>query len=52
MSMEAARGADKEERVVELPVDRIAPNPLQPRRRFDTDQILKLAQSIRSQGVI
>ena len=50
--MEAARGANKEERVVELPVDRIAPNPLQPRRRFDTDQILKLAQSIRSQGVI
>ena len=35
-----------------LPIDRLAPNPDQPRRRFDEDSLADLAASIRSKGVI
>ena len=35
-----------------LPVERIAPNPEQPRRRFDDEALADLAASIRSKGVI
>lgn len=40
------------EQVLHLPLERIIPNPLQPRRHFGIDQIRGLAQSIKSQGVI
>jgi len=40
------------EQVVQLPVERVIPNPLQPRRRFDEAHIQALADSIRQQGVI
>ena len=33
-------------------VERISPNPLQPRRSFDEEQIKELAESIRVQGVL
>ena len=37
---------------VELPIDRIRPNPEQPRRRFDPVEIERLADSIRRHGVL
>ena len=36
----------------EVPVDLIAPNPSQPRRRFDEDALLALAESLRARGVL
>jgi len=36
----------------ELPVELIAPNPRQPRRRFDEDTLRGLADSIRERGVV
>ena len=38
--------------VVELPVEQIRPNPLQPRRRFDEESLSALAQSIRAHGLL
>jgi ParB family chromosome partitioning protein len=38
--------------VVELPIDAIKPNPLQPRTVFQPERLAELAQSIRSNGVI
>jgi ParB family chromosome partitioning protein len=37
---------------VELPVESIAPNPEQPRRRFDEAELARLADSIREHGVL
>ena len=38
--------------LVELPVDDVHPNPRQPRRRFETEAAVGLAESVRAQGVI
>jgi len=38
--------------ILHLPVDKIAPNPYQPRRMFDRAQLEDLAQSIREYGVM
>ncbi|MCC6641805.1 MAG: ParB/RepB/Spo0J family partition protein [Deltaproteobacteria bacterium] len=38
--------------LLEIAVDRIDPNPEQPRRRFDDAQLERLAQSIRQHGVL
>lgn len=46
---ESARHADSLQR---LPLDRIRPNPHQPRRRFDAVQLAELAGSIREHGLI
>jgi ParB family chromosome partitioning protein len=35
-----------------LPIDRLVPNRLQPRVRFDDEQLAELAESIRAQGII
>lgn len=37
---------------LELPIDRIARNPRQPRRRFDDETLAELTESIRSHGVL
>jgi len=37
---------------LELPIDSIEPNPLQPRTNFQADRLAELAQSIRENGVI
>ena len=37
---------------LEIPLDRIAPNPYQPRREFPADELTELAQSIAIQGVL
>lgn len=45
--------ADEGERVVhELPVESVAPNPLQPRQHFDEKGLQELADSIRANGVL
>jgi ParB family chromosome partitioning protein len=36
----------------EIPLDQIAPNPFQPRRQFDPEDLAELAESIRLQGVL
>ncbi|MCU0611226.1 MAG: ParB/RepB/Spo0J family partition protein [Candidatus Eisenbacteria bacterium] len=46
-------GASGAEQALTLvPLDRIAPNPHQPRQRFNDDRISDLAQSIREQGIL
>jgi ParB family transcriptional regulator, chromosome partitioning protein len=39
-------------RLRDVPLDHIRPNPNQPRRRFDEDSLLALADSIRERGVL
>jgi ParB family chromosome partitioning protein len=43
---------DEDEEFRELPVQLIAPNPAQPRRGFDEQGLLALADSIRARGVL
>src|SRR5437764_729049 len=43
---------DEHEEFRELPVELIAPNPAQPRRGFDEEGLLALAESIRTRGVL
>lgn len=38
--------------VMQVPVEKIRPNPRQPRTRFDSDELEELAASIREHGVI
>jgi ParB family chromosome partitioning protein len=38
--------------IVDIPLARIAPNPVQPRRRFDEESLQELAASIRQHGVL
>ena len=40
------------ERVRQIPLDRIVPNPKQPRIEFTEDALAELAESIRAQGVL
>ncbi len=47
---EAAAGASTA--TAEIPLDAIDPNPEQPRRAFDPEQLERLAQSIRVHGVL
>jgi ParB family chromosome partitioning protein len=43
---------DEAEELREIPVELIAPNPNQPRRSFEEESLLALAQSIRARGVL
>ncbi|MBM3294220.1 MAG: ParB/RepB/Spo0J family partition protein [Candidatus Aminicenantes bacterium] len=45
-------GILREERLVEVEVDRLSPSPLQPRMKFDQQAIDELAQSIRETGIL
>jgi ParB family transcriptional regulator, chromosome partitioning protein len=40
------------ERLRDVPLDQMHPNPKQPRRRFDEDALLALADSIRERGLL
>lgn len=40
------------ETISKVPVDKVTPNPFQPRKEFDEASLEELAQSIRQQGVI
>lgn len=44
--------ANDKERVVELALDEVTPNPRQPRKSFDEDKLTDLAESIREHGVM
>jgi ParB family chromosome partitioning protein len=50
VSAEADRG--KEQELRDLPIELIAPNPRQPRRRFDEDALQALADSLSERGVL
>lgn len=51
--MQENRIADLEkEEVVDIEIDKISPNPFQPRRHFDENSMQELADSIRSNGVL
>lgn len=43
---------DSKEKIWDLPVEKIIPNPHQPRKQFDDDSLNELAESIREHGVI
>src|SRR3989338_570067 len=44
--------SEADEKIYELPIDVIRPNPNQPRSEFDEPQLAELAQSIREYGII
>ena len=46
----AAQGPGAAER--EVPIEQVAPNPEQPRKRFDPEKLEELANSIRERGII
>jgi len=48
----ATPAALSEEAPFNIPIDSIDPNPLQPRRLFQSERLSELAQSIRANGVI
>ena len=45
-------GRDAADAPREVPIEHLAPNPLQPRRRFDEAEIERLADSIRAVGML
>ncbi len=48
----AAAPRDEREDLRQVPIELIAPNPQQPRRQFDEESLLTLAESIRTRGII
>lgn len=44
--------AEKTDRIRRIPVDRITPNPHQPRRQFDESKLDELSRSIRERGIL
>ena len=45
-------GILKDERLADVPIGQVKPNPAQPRKRFDEAAIAELASSIKSSGVL
>ncbi|HQY88800.1 MAG TPA: ParB/RepB/Spo0J family partition protein, partial [Tepidisphaeraceae bacterium] len=43
---------DRDENSLEIPIEKITPNPHQPRRSFDDSSLSDLANSIKSNGLI
>jgi ParB family chromosome partitioning protein len=43
---------DEDDKVIQIPLNQIRVNPYQPRKHFDEEAILELAQSIKEHGVI
>ena len=41
-----------ENKILQIPQNDILPNPNQPRKRFDYDELEGLAQSIRTNGIL
>jgi ParB family chromosome partitioning protein len=52
LSVSAEGAKAREDELRELPIDLIAPNPTQPRRRFDDDALQALAGSLGERGVL
>ncbi len=51
-ALESAPNAPPADQLQRIPVDRVRPNPHQPRHRFDPAQLAELAASIKEHGVI
>lgn len=49
---EPAAAGDDQHKIVELDLDKVMPNPDQPRKHFDEDQMTDLVESIREHGVL
>ncbi|MBF0260217.1 MAG: ParB/RepB/Spo0J family partition protein [Magnetococcales bacterium] len=49
---EAALAPSVKQKVLMIPIDRIFPNPYQPRQNFSEESLRELADSIREQGVL
>lgn len=47
-----ATALDPRERVQRVPLDRIRPSPLQPRKEFSAEALKELSDSIREQGIV
>ena len=47
-----AENSEKFEKIVEISIDLIDPNPFQPRKAFDDEELSELAESIKQQGLI
>jgi len=45
-------GASSRESIVKIPLDKIQPNPYQPRLEIDPQGLLDLAQSVREKGIV
>ncbi len=52
MQLLKRRGLYESQKILYIPVDEIKPNPMQPRRYFETDSLRELAESIAQYGVI
>jgi ParB family chromosome partitioning protein len=61
MSKRLGRGLDalipslsvsEDDKVIEIPISQLRPNPYQPRKTFDDEAIKELAESIKQHGVI
>ena len=50
--MEKKQSLYQSNRIYQIPIERIAPNPRQPRRHFDERSLRELADSIRQHGVL
>ena len=48
----SAETTEKFEKIVEISIDLIDPNPYQPRKAFDDEELSELADSIKQQGLI
>ena len=48
----SGKNKDIKNSVVEINIDKVRPNPYQPRKVFDTASIYELAESIKEFGVI
>ena len=48
----SAETAEKFDKIVEISIDLIDPNPFQPRKAFDDEELSELADSIKQQGLI
>lgn len=44
--------SDGEHRVVDMELEKLFPNPNQPRKTFDEDKLIDLAESIREHGIL
>lgn len=48
----ARNEGENEKKIILIPIERITPNPAQPRRDFERDALLRLADSIRVHGIL
>ena len=50
--MEKKKTLFQSNRIYQIPIDRIVPNPRQPRRHFDSQAMKELSESIRQHGML